>query len=818
MASALTCDASVIPWVSGDFEVLKRWAGADVVQQFPVKEERFAKMAREDLSRACKYLLDQPGGLSAAVSGFSCSAPESWAPDLLPFLKWLQTQLAAGNQENPEANPTHVFSQIFSLERIATSPLQLFRQRLNPGDSLSAATILRLRRRLVVIEGEGEQLSSLDQVQVVLGRRLGYVHLSRRNIRVRRMSSPERIALSRTVAECRKLSHHYGASDPRSRLLRVRVERLMLAPNYDMPATLAWLDALPPRRQRWLWLQCASFQQRTRLSGHLRPPRQTLLKKLTDAGLSEPGPHMHRLLALAAYLYDRIRPSRQAARGYVQTTLGELEEYLGGTSSPNPLEAYLSPEGVKRLNTGLVFLASGSKPEGWPKGLNTALLDFREMFLKRIHARAMDGLLALDPAELIRQGLARNQERDWPEMGEPQRLLKAWTQLEHTVRVRLTGDREDSAAELLMPPTQAELAADPFAGAPPELAPTGTEDFDWDEDLVADGMTVQVDVGMMEDDEIDAKTVADQRILPAGVTAKVSNTVVDEGDAPSISSDDIAERTVQVCLNDSERFSPRSRRRPPVPPLPEEMDDEVTIAAPRPPVPSADSMARHRPPVPGRDWDEDEPTPTDAVIFGGAAASQYGVEARGTSPKASETPHEAIVEARMRESARDEGSTWISAGVSESFPLPQISLDREPADESVLIVEGLTGSFYIPTDPEDAQAEVEDFEESNDDAYEDDFELEDLEETGETEETDSPVELPSPRDSEDRPMASTASASSQDMDHGPVAQMLLNLDAGASPSTSQGEEAYRAAVSFPELPELRGFEFEDSWDTPRESD
>ncbi len=394
--------------------------------QFPFDAERLGRLARRDVERACQQFLESCGrDATTLASELSAAPPAGWPDDLAPLLAWVSARVSPADDSGDP--PITSVARLFGADTVLESPMACTRVRLDPGDEITEDLARSAAEALVVLPGEGDRLVSLDAVTFVTGTHLGYRRSDLEVLRARRMRGAEQVLVQeawRTLCALRE-----AGPDDSAALLEQRFTRLLRCPNHDMPATHQWLITLDAEARRRLWGEILHHVQRAGLPPGRVPTPASLRDRLEKLGLTVDSAHLSRLVLVADTWVQRWQPDPDVDRGHVQATREEIEEYLSWEPQAEQLHAAYDQRGVRFVNDALERLACGIPDPGWPEGLETELIEFRETFLRRLHLRPVMDLEAVDPARYLARRLARNRTRPVPDIGDPQSLLRAWRTL-----------------------------------------------------------------------------------------------------------------------------------------------------------------------------------------------------------------------------------------------------------------------------------------------------------------------------------------------------------------------------------------------------
>ena len=458
---------------------------------------RIGALARRDIGAALREAFRAAGGARSLGGFLPKEAPPQWPPDLLPWLRWASERF----DEQPGDSPAKKLVHLLHPAVIVKSPMIIERGRLRTGDVIPPPLASKLRFLIRFLDGEGSRLMVLDPVVVVVAKHLGYARASRTPIRTRRVGHLEHQAIGRCLERLKEAQKTRNAlEDGNFRLLRRQFELLLHLPNHRFPATLEHLRTLTSVQRTALWSLAVEYHRRSAMAPDLRWTQKELGQRLKKLNLKTDLSHVGRLVGLAARIGARLHPDPLAARGIVQATLKELKDYLAGRPRVRALRPYATQEGVRLINLALLQLTSGQVLSDWPPGFGPALVEFRDDYLRPLHARTAEWLNAIDPIVLLDRELEIGRERTFPLFGDVDRIVAAWTDLEWDILRFLKGKK-----------IQWSLEGDHGVGA------AGASEDD-DDDA---GVTIQMPVAALrralqgagipdreaDDDEIDGKTV-----------------------------------------------------------------------------------------------------------------------------------------------------------------------------------------------------------------------------------------------------------------------------------------------------------------------
>ncbi len=402
--------------------------------QLPLDANQLGRLARRDVERACRQFLECcAGDLSHVLAVLRTDPPLEWPEDLLPFLSWVS---AVVSTESTAAPGNDRLSRLFDIDTVVRSPMVHTQKTLVPGDEVSETLARRTGKSLQVLPGEGDRLVALDSMTLVIGTHLGYLRGDRPMLRAKRMTAEEQEAIQRAWGHLEALRRTVPACSAAAALFEHRFAQLLVSPNHDMPATLEWLRRLDTDNRQVVWLEVLRYQQRAAFLPGRAPSPISVRHRLQEQGIAAGTEHIARLARLADEWIHRLQPDPDVDRGLVQTCLEELEEYLSWEPRATVLPRHLSEEGVRFINDALERLAGGLGLAGGDD-LQAELIEFRESYLKRLHARPVMDLASLDPATYIEAKLARNRGNVFPVMGDPQALVAAWDDLDAALRAHL---------------------------------------------------------------------------------------------------------------------------------------------------------------------------------------------------------------------------------------------------------------------------------------------------------------------------------------------------------------------------------------------
>ncbi len=441
--------------------------------QLPFDVQQFGRLARRDAERACvQFLSSCTGDPTPVLTVLDAEPPAEWPDDLVPLLSWV---CHAASAEGPTVQVEEVVARLFHIDNIVQSPMRHVRKQLAPGDEISELLARRMGSSLFVLPGEGDRLVALEPAAFVIGVHLGYWRGAQTGVRAKRMRSREQDAIRRGWSRLEALRRDRGPVA----FFEYWFSQLIECPNHDLPSTLRWLEALDPVTRNRLWIEVLRFQQRCALPPGRSPSVFTLRNRLQDQGIPAEPEHVQRLIRLADEWMHRLQPDPDVDRGHVQATREELEEYLSWESRASVLNPFLASEGIEALNQALVELACATGTSEQSPEVVEELVEFRESFLKRIHARPLMDLAPLDPAAYLAGRLAANQGRIIPAAADPDALEGAWTRLnarmEEALDSSAASESTATAEEEPLPPLSDLSEGIEFASA--------QEFFDIDEDM-----------------------------------------------------------------------------------------------------------------------------------------------------------------------------------------------------------------------------------------------------------------------------------------------------------------------------------------------